>query len=199
MMHCRMCSQRLPRPGRLCRECEQELELAHSARQTAGPVQGTHPDELYLAGLCGWKRFPSRPIVVIAAFVVGVSAAAAVYGLRNSSNAGESVMIDRYHATRVARPPTIAESTPSVPAAPALVRVTVVSPGAQNAIDASVESAAQPEHRTFDRVLGLADALDACAREHYFERLACEVRARARYCEGATATIPQCGQAASRE
>lgn len=199
MMHCRMCSQRLPRPGRLCRECEQELELAHAARQTASPVQGTHPDELYLAGLTGWKRFPSRPIVVVAAFVVGVSAAAAVYGLRGASNAGESVMFDRYHAASVARPPTIAESAASVPAAPALVRVTVVSPGAQAAIDSGAGSVAQPQHRAFDRVLGLADALDACAREHYFERLACEVRARARYCEGATATIPQCAQAANRE
>lgn len=199
MMRCRMCSQRLPRPGRLCRECEQELELAHSARQTGGPVHGTQPDELYLAGLSGWKRFPSRPIVVVAAFVVGVSAAAAVYGLRGSSNAGESVMFDRYHATRVAGAAVTAESAVSVPAAPALVRVTVVSPGARTAIDAGAESVAQPEHRAFDRVLGLADALDACAREHYFERLACEVRARARYCEGATATIPQCAQAANRE
>lgn len=199
MMHCRMCSQRLPRPGRLCRECEQERELAHASRQTVGPVQGTHPDELYLAGLSGWKRFPSRPIVVVAAFVVGVSAAAAVYGLRGSSNVGESVMFDRYQAARVAHPPTIAASAASVPAAPALVRVTVVSKGAETAIDPGAESVAQPEHRAFDRVLGLADALDACAREHYFERLACEVRARARYCEGATATIPQCAQAANRE
>jgi len=199
MMHCRMCSQRLPRPGRLCRECEQELELAHSARPLAGPVHGAQPDELYLAGLSSWKRFPSRPIVVVAAFVVGVSAAAAVYGLRTSTNAGESVMIDRHHATRVARPLVTAESTVSAPAAPALVRVMVVSPGAQNAIDAPAESDAQPEHRALDRVLALADALDACGREHYFERLACEARARARYCEGAAATIPQCAQAASRE
>jgi len=121
-----------------------------------------------------------------------------VYGLRGSSNVGESVMFDRYQAARVKHPP-IAASVASVPAAPALVRVTVVSPGAQTAIDAGAESVAQPEHRAFDRVLGLADALDTCAREHYFERLACEVRARARYCEGAAATIPQCAQAADRE
>ena len=168
-------------------------------RVPAGPVHGAQPDELYLAGLSGWKRFTSRPIVVVAAFIVGVTAAAAVYGLRASSNAGESVMIDRYHARSVARPPAAAQSAVSVHAAPALVRVTVVSPGAQNANDASAESAGQPEHRVFDRVLGLADALDACAREHYFERLSCEVRARVRYCEGATATIPQCVQAANRE
>ena len=195
-----MCSQRLPRPGRLCRECEQELELAQSARSLAGPVHGTQPDELYLAGLSGWKRFPARLIVVVAAFVVGVSAAAAVYGLRGSSNDGGSVMIDRYHGARVARPQASAESAVvSTTATPALVRVTVVSPGAQKAIDANAEADAQPARHSFDRVLGLADALDACAREHYFERLACEVRARARYCEGAAATIPQCAQAANRE
>jgi len=31
MMHCRMCSQRLPRPGRLCRECEREIDRERAA------------------------------------------------------------------------------------------------------------------------------------------------------------------------
>jgi hypothetical protein len=70
-----MCSQRLPRPGRLCRECEQELELARSARPQGGFAQGPRPDELLLIGASPWLRMPSRPVVVVAAFAVGLSAA----------------------------------------------------------------------------------------------------------------------------
>ena len=96
-MHCRMCSQRLPRPGRLCRECEQELNLARSARPQGGFAQGPRPDELLLIGASPWLRMPSRPVVVVAAFAVGLSAAAAVYAIHASwGTAGaESVMIDR--------------------------------------------------------------------------------------------------------
>jgi hypothetical protein len=57
----------------------------------------------------------------------------------------------------------------------------------------------RPSHRSFDRVLGLADALDNCAREPLFARLACEARARTRYCDGAAASIPQCADSTSRE
>ena len=78
-MHCRMCSQRLPRPGRLCRECEQELELARLARPQGGLAQGSRPEELLLIGASPWLRMPSRPVVVVAAFAVGLSAAAAIY------------------------------------------------------------------------------------------------------------------------
>ena len=51
----------------------------------------------------------------------------------------------------------------------------------------------------YDRVLGLADALDGCALESPFARLACEQRARAHYCEGANGRIPQCADPPPRE
>jgi hypothetical protein len=51
----------------------------------------------------------------------------------------------------------------------------------------------------YDRVLGLADALDGCARESFFARLACEQRARTKYCEGAAGAIPQCAERPPRE
>jgi len=99
-MQCRMCSQRLTRPGRLCRECDQELARA---RALAAAVDGLSP-VAPLAGastvddlLVSTARLTSPPALVVVAFVVGIVAAIAVYSVERShaSGSGESVMIDR--------------------------------------------------------------------------------------------------------
>ena len=197
-MHCRMCSQRLPRPGRLCRECEQELELARSARPQGGFAQGPRPDELLLIGASPWLRMPSRPVVVAAAFAVGLSAAAAVYAIHASwGTAGaESVMIDRPAGRARSQQKPARESVVSVEA---LVPVGAAAPDAHDPPNDKIAVVSSPSHHSFDRVLGLADALDNCAREPLFARLACEARARTRYCDGAAASIPQCADSTSRE
>ena len=197
-MHCRMCSQRLPRPGRLCRECEQELELARSARPPGGLAQGPRPDELLLIGASPWLRMPSRPVVVVAAFAVGLSAAAAVYAIHASWGTGgaESVMIDRPAGRARSQQKPARESVVSVEA---LVPVGAAAPDAHDPPNDKIAVVSSPSHHSFDRVLGLADALDNCAREPLFARLACEARARTRYCDGAAASIPQCADSTSRE
>ena len=43
MMRCRMCSQRLPRPGKLCRECERELDRARLAANTVAGLAPLGP------------------------------------------------------------------------------------------------------------------------------------------------------------
>ena len=53
---------------------------------------------------------------------------------------------------------------------------------------------------SYDRVLGLADALETCSHETFFARIACEHRARTRFCEAAGAPqIPQCAEPPPRE
>ena len=178
-MHCRMCSQRLPRPGRLCRECDQELSFARTRAKaldglpTPGfDVEGVEPREAGRAA-----RLPARPIVIAAAFAAGIAGAGAFYVGSGppGASARQSVMIDRdlsLVTPRAVQPPR----------SPPPVRV----------------AAAARAPAAYDRVLGLADALDGCARQSFFARLACEERARARYCEGTDGRIPECAGTPAR-
>jgi len=45
-----------------------------------------------------------------------------------------------------------------------------------------------------DRWAQLGDELARCGREDVFRKLGCELRVRARYCEGYWGTVPQCPQ-----
>jgi len=224
-MHCRMCSQRLPRPGRLCRECEQELDFARSARPPGGLAPGPQLDEVLLAEANHWtQRLSGRPIAILAAFSVGIAAAATLYVVRASWTAPrhESVMLDRdlgslkvrsQNATEWPRggaPATQSDVTPRKAHRESVSRAPVATPIVSAAATATVATAvndppkdhvatAAPHAATYDRVLGLANAIDGCASESYFARLACEQRARTRYCEGAEGRIPQCAEPSSRE
>jgi hypothetical protein len=52
----------------------------------------------------------------------------------------------------------------------------------------------------YDRVLGLADALDGCSHQPIFGRIACEHRARERFCNDPGALqIPQCADRPPRD
>jgi hypothetical protein len=44
-----------------------------------------------------------------------------------------------------------------------------------------------------DRVLALSTALETCAQEPLFSRIACDYRARLKYCAGVARRIAQCG------
>ena len=83
MMKCRMCSQRLTQPGKLCRECESELESARTAAAAgalspAVPLLEANPLEALDAdGARG--RWRSRPAMLVAAFAAGIAAAAVVH------------------------------------------------------------------------------------------------------------------------
>ena len=223
-MHCRMCSQRLPRPGRLCRECEQELDFARLARPAGGLAPGPQLDEVLLAEANHWtQRLPGRPIAILAAFSVGITAAATLYVVRTSWTAPrhESVMLDRdlgslkvrsQNSTEWPRggtPATQSDVTPRKARRESVSRAPVATPIVSTAATATVAAVndppkdqvaiAAPHAATYDRVLGLANALDGCASESYFARLACEQRARTRYCEGAEGRIPQCAEPSSRE
>jgi len=87
----------------------------------------------------------------------------------------------------------------SVVSVEALVPVGAAAPDAHDPPSDKIAVVSSPSRHSFDRVLGLADALDNCASEPLFARLACEARARTRYCDGAAASIPQCADSTSRE
>jgi hypothetical protein len=177
MTKCRMCSQRLTRPGRLCRECERELDRERAAVDGfAAAVQlpgsgGVGPE----AATLGAPR--SRTVALFAAFVIGIGIAASAYvvqGARGAHGGGTSVMIDRDLSAitpREVRAPVQAQRA----AAPAAIAVAI------------------PAASSYDRVLGLADALDRCSDAAPPARAACEARARRDYCGSAGADrITQC-------
>lgn len=230
MMHCRMCSQRLTRPGKLCRECERELQRARTAAASVDTLSSTgslsDAARMASADSSSWvRKMRSHPTVLVAAFSIGIATAATLHVVQRTHAAGkaESVMIDRdlrnikprdYHAaSRAPGRVDVASATPSgggmparKPAAAAERRAPVVvamaATGSRSAD--SVPSTGQPSTAgaagaqtapAYDRVLGLAAALDQCSNESLFARIACEHRARTRYCEGARQQIPQCAEA----
>ena len=98
MMQCRMCSQRLTRPGRLCRECEHELKRAEHAGYSIG--EASPLDALAqaqpLAGREWLARLRAPGSVVTVAFAVGIAGAVTLH-LADRSEAAQprgSVMLD---------------------------------------------------------------------------------------------------------
>ena len=199
MMQCRMCSQRLPRPGKLCRECERELARARQAAASIESVGSAVPeaegDQLVPASaLSAWQRRAVRVPLVVAAFCLGMGAMAAVYTMHRTTGAGESVMLDRdvsrvqprvlpSRATRAER-----DAARAVNAVPAVQ----VREAPKRRLVAVTSTSAAEQPARYDRVLALSDALAQCAPESFFPRLACEQRARTRYCEGLGGKVPQC-------
>jgi hypothetical protein len=170
-----MCSQRLTRPGRLCRDCERELDRERAADGLAAVIELPDAAAAGLEARVGALR--SRTGAVVAAFAIGIGIAAGLYmahGTQNPHDAATSVMIDRDLSgikPRAVRTPAL----PATSAAPAAITV------------------AHSPAPSYDRVLGLADALDRCSDAVPDERAACEARARAAYCGPAGADrIPQC-------
>ncbi|MEO8537329.1 MAG: hypothetical protein ABI533_07365 [Betaproteobacteria bacterium] len=226
MMHCRMCSQRLTRLGRLCRECERELDAARAGADSVGAFAPGGDAVATRGHRLAWPpQLSSRIVLATGAFAVGLAAAAGVYavsGMRPSA-ARDSVMIDRdvtnvsarnFHV-RVDAPAAIIPTSKVADGAPVAVLRTSQSVQRSRSREraavpvssdrVAVASATPPAAAGvaapagYDRVLGLATALDVCASESFFARLACQQRARSRYCDGMSGQIPQCAEPPPRD
>ena len=243
-----MCSQRLPRPGKLCRECEREIQRAQAAAASLDDLSSAVP-VIEAAGMAtadslDWPgRLRSRPPVVAIALSAGFAIAVGLYVVRwpNVAATG-SVMIDhdlsnvqpRDVRAPAARPAAVSGAQSTQPAsaigvsaahvaatsAPAARAPTAASAGdpprnvgetagapRQPAVDTPRKPTGVGERNLpevvatagSDRVLTLAAALDTCAGESLFARIACEHRARAHYCEGAATRLPECAEPLPRE
>jgi hypothetical protein len=249
MMQCRMCSQRLTRPGKLCRECERELGRARAAAASADTLSGAVPliDASRMAGappVEAWRaRLRSRPALLVTAFSIGLATAAAGYVVQRtqSAPADASVMLDRdvrnikprsfgaSTTAQVANFQPIESPSAAVPERPenarrapapesparhaSAARPTRVATGVATATASTSNAqgmAADPERSNpalmpvaaagpgsvsdgLDRVLALSTALESCAQEPLFSRIACEYRARLKLCAGVAGRIAQCG------
>jgi len=103
MKQCRMCSQRLTRPGRLCRECERELSRARYVGLSAGepPLVAALPETLPMAGN-EWLAHVRAPASVVAiAFAFGVAATVTLQVIEHSEAAvaHDSVMLGSHAAS----------------------------------------------------------------------------------------------------
>jgi len=103
MKQCRMCSQRLTRPGRLCRECERELSRARYVGLSAGepPLVAALPETLPVAGN-EWLAHVRAPASVVAiAFAFGVAATVTLQVIEHSEAAvaHDSVMLGSHAAS----------------------------------------------------------------------------------------------------
>jgi hypothetical protein len=187
-----MCSQRLTRPGRLCRECESELDRERLAAASVGDLEGSLiplevPRTPETGTQPGWQT-RSRPLLAALAFSIGLASVATLYVAQRSttSPAGDSVMLDRDVSNvrpRMFQPGRDADvASPSPAPQPRVARPRVVTLASGSNVDA---------RHGLDRVLALSDALARCGEQRFFDRLACEQRARARYCDDA-GRLPQC-------
>jgi hypothetical protein len=141
-MQCRMCSQRLTGPGKLCRECDRELARARSLTASTEGLASMplplDPSALELQdGLAWTSRLTSRTAIVVGAFVIGSALAAALYSVEHARASGESVMLgDLRHVEPIERP--VAARFAAVSAEPA-------GGDAQgHAVDATIERSTTP-------------------------------------------------------
>jgi hypothetical protein len=258
MTQCRMCSQRLTGPGRLCRECERELDRARFADASVDAPAAAVPliDASRTAGTDdGAGRFGrrhSRGSVIVAAFTVGLVGAIALHLAQRSNAAPGSVMLDRdisgLHA-RSFMPASVhpSENAGANPPSNTLASVAALTESHTQTSSGDDHSRPPPPHRVtlpvkststaddsrghpvahersaatvrdaqpaavavatdvsgepsagYDRVLGFSDALARCGDATFFARIACEERARMRYCDGAASQLPQCAEEFPRD
>ena len=83
VMQCRMCSQRLTRPGKLCHECDRELARARSLTASTEGLAAMplplDPSAIEIQDSLAWtSRLTSRTALVVGAFVMGSALAAAL-------------------------------------------------------------------------------------------------------------------------
>lgn len=142
VMQCRMCSQRLTRPGKLCRECDRELARARSLTASTEGLAAMplplDPSAIEIQDGFAWtSRLTSRTALVVGAFVMGSALAAALYAVEHARASGESVMLgDLRHLAPIERP--IAARFASVSAEPAR------SDAQGHAADATIERSTTP-------------------------------------------------------
>ena len=221
MKHCRLCSQRLTRPGRLCRECECELARARYAGLPIGELAPavTSADTSRMAGGEWLRRARAPGSMVAIAFAIGIAATVTLQLVERSEAAvaGASVML----GSQFAPPREVSIVSPGAAAAQADLQPVPVAAGATVDVrsgplpakpathekarvasatpihGASVEQPATPPASESvaaparDAGAALGEALARCGDGPFLARPDFEERARARYCEAAT-PLPQC-------
>src|SRR5690242_17442508 len=220
MKQCRMCSQRLTRSGRLCRECERELSRARFVGLSAGepPLIAALPETLPMAGQQWLARIRGPASVVAIAFAFGVAATVTLQVIERSEAAvaHDSVMLGS-HAASVRQVSIVSagasssqatsqtvpiDATVDVSSAPAsgraakrAVATRVVAPmqtaDSTHAVVNAPAAADSTPAPAHDAAAALDDALGRCGEEPFLARPDCEQRARARYCD-ATTSLPRC-------
>jgi hypothetical protein len=226
MIHCRMCSARLPRSGRLCRECEFEIDRARATAESNTGLSSLAPlidDSRLIDGIVSqWSARLHSPIMLVVALAVGVTTAAALHVVQRPHvpTESESVMIgrdltgirarslpmsgaaSRSGDSAAAASPSI-EKLPSArrdaePPDPVIRTFTTTATAAPSPAVVATSEASSGSY-DYDRVLGLARELDRCARESPFVRIACDEQAHIRYCDRAGSRIPQCALQNARD
>lgn len=152
MTQCRMCSQRLTRPGKLCRECERELQRARYAGLSIGELvpAPSAADASRMAGAHWIARLRTPGSIIAVAFAMGAAAAVTLHVVENSEAAvTRSVMLDARPqglrqvsivSARAASPDASAEAVPVAEAA------TVNTSSAPATVHASPSPAPSPAH-----------------------------------------------------
>ncbi|HLX26988.1 MAG TPA: hypothetical protein VKV24_00675 [Casimicrobiaceae bacterium] len=208
MMQCRMCSQRLTRPGKLCRECERELDRArYSGMSMDALVAQSGGGEASRLADAGWlSRVRSPATIVAIALAIGVGSAGVLHTVETlpSSAPVHSVMPDVDAASPLR---DVAFDAPAPPVRVAQQRhKTTVAHAAVAAADPVTTVAVAHSapttiafHATGTRMASVSTpdaALDAalahCSEERFFARPGCQQRARARYCVGDASELAQC-------
>lgn len=208
MMQCRMCSQRLTRPGKLCRECEHELDRArYSGMSIDALVAQSGGGEASRLAEPGWlSRVRSPGTIVAVAFAIGVGSAGLlrIVEMQSPTAPAHSVMPD-VDAPSLLRDVAFDAPTPKSRVAPrrhettlAHAAVTVPDPVTVIAVTQSAPTAIA-FHATSARVASVSSpgaeldaALAHCNEERFFARPGCRQRARARYCAGDASELAQC-------
>ncbi|HJU21117.1 MAG TPA: hypothetical protein VJ891_01285 [Casimicrobiaceae bacterium] len=214
MMQCRMCSQRLTRPGKLCRECEHELDRArYSGMSIDALVAQSGGGEASRLAEPGWlSRVRSPANIVAIAFAIGVGSAGLVHvvGTQLPSAPVHSVMPDVDEPTPVRGIAfEAAAPSPATRVAPQRHKTTIVhAPITAPEPITAVAAPHGPEttiafHATGTRVASVSSqgaaldmALAHCSEERFFARPGCQQRARARYCVGDASDLAQCARPA---
>jgi hypothetical protein len=220
-MRCRICSELVSGHGKICEDCEVELDhrrmAAAEVRATDAAVTVLSPsvpliDTSRNASAPShklWGTTPkSRAIALAAGCSVAVASAAATYFEWRSiafgappapaayvSRAGDAMSDELSSAEPFAPSTTRAAGTDSVSrsAAATPTRRQVLEPR-----HLAVGKGSPTEPKSITTSVGdrptLAGALASCNSEFLLVRLACEQLARARYCERKTGQVPECPQ-----
>jgi hypothetical protein len=210
MMQCRMCSQRLTRPGKLCRECEHELDRArYSGISIDALVAQSGGGEASRLAEPGWlSRVRSPATIVAVAFAIGVGSAGLVHIVETQPPSApvHSVMPDVDEPTPIRGIAFDAPApSPATRVAPQRHKTTVAhapitapEPVTTVAVAHNAETTIA-FHATGTRVASVSSqaaaldmALANCSEERFFARPGCQQRARARYCVGDASELAQC-------
>jgi len=219
-MRCRICSEVLSGPGKICPDCKLELDGGRLATAEVWATEATVNALTPLVPLIDTSRNASAPsrnlwgtttqsrvIAIAAACSVAVASAAATYFEWRSIAFVAPPTAERYvslaaGATSDELPsagPALSTTRAAEPdigsisAAPALAQRKIVGSG-----HLAVGKHVAAEPRAIATATGerptLANALASCKPESVFARFVCEQLVRIRYCKGKMGQVPECPQ-----